>query len=206
MTRHRSWLSLSATALWVSFSLIGCPDIPERAATWADEDTWVDLQNGDATDGADGVAALSLGRIFASTDKATGGARVTITGTGFEQGMTVTFGEVEGSYVLAIDDTRLNVDVPPHDPGLVDVTVTRLDGMSATLEEAFLYQSPIELSAIDVTEGLITGGGVMTVTGAHFDEETRILVGRRQLINATLVDPQTIVGQIPGRHPPTRDR
>ena len=201
MTRHRSWLRLALSAAWVGLGLAGCPDVPERPATWADEDTWVDPNDPDAgLDGyPDGVTPLSLGRIFASADKASGGARVTITGAGFEQGMEVFFGEVQGSYVLAIDEERLNVDVPPHEPGLVDVTVTRPDGMSATLEDAFLYRSPIELSAIDVSEGLITGGGAMSVTGAHFDEATRILVGGRQLIEAQLIDPQTIVGQIPGR-------
>jgi len=176
--------------------------MPERQETWADEDTWVDPNDPDALNGADtpdGFIPLTLDRIFASSDDAAGGARVTLTGTGFEQGMTVRFGELEGTYVLAIDDERLNVDVPPHEPGLVDVTVDRADGMSATLTQAFLYSSPIELTEVTPTEGLIAGGELMTVTGEHFDEETRILVGGRQLVGPQLINPQTITGQIPAR-------
>ncbi|MGB0592488.1 MAG: IPT/TIG domain-containing protein [Myxococcota bacterium] len=202
MAQHRSrWSVLLAVSL-VCLPLGACPEMPASPASWADEDTWVDPNDPDALDGSeypDGVVPLTLERIFASTDDASGGARVTLTGTGFEQGMTVRFGEAEGSYILAIDDARLNVDVPPHEPGLVDVTVGRADGMSATLTQAFLYRSPIQLTDVTPTEGLITGGGMMTVTGEHFDDETRILIGGRQLIDAKRLDDQTIIGRIPAR-------
>jgi hypothetical protein len=202
MTQHCSRWSLLLAVSLVCLPLAACPDVPERAPTWADEDAWVDSDSLDDLDGSaypDGVVPLTLERIFASTDDASGGARVTITGTGFEQGMVVHFGEVAGTYVLVIDDERLNVDVPPHEPGLVDVTVDRADAMSATLAQAFLYRSPIQLTDVSPSEGLIAGGDLMTITGEHFNGDTRILVGGRQLIGAQLVDAQTIIGQLPSR-------
>ena len=201
MARHRSRLSLCLIAACLAPLLVACPDIPAPPVTWADEDTWVDPYAEDTESDAypDGIVPLSLERIFASTDESTGGARVTIVGTGFEQGMEVHFGEVAGNYVLAIDGERLNVDVPPHEPGLVDVSVSRPDGMIATLKDAFLYRSPLVLEDIDLNQGLISGGEEVILRGDFFDENTRILIGGRQLINAEVVDATSIKGEVPAR-------
>ena len=87
MARHRSRLSLWLSTLWLAALLAACPNIPEAPSTWADEDTWIDpyAEALDTDAPADGFVALSLERIFASTDESSGGARVTIVGTGFEQ-------------------------------------------------------------------------------------------------------------------------
>jgi len=199
LRRFTHILALAALAT----SLVACPSAPERPPTWADEDTWdqePDVVDNDAGDiDLDAFIPLVVDRIYANMDEATGGARVSIYGSGFEPGMIVTFGDAEGGYVLALDDTRLNVDVPEHEPGLVDVVVERLDGETATLIEAFLFRSPLKLTSVEPVEGLIAGGQVVTVRGEHFDEETKILIGGRQLIGPLMLDTQTLTGRVPAR-------
>ena len=202
MTTHRSLLSPSLTAALCALLLLGCPDVPERPASWADEDSWIALSDdGDADEGpdGDGYIPLSIESVFANFDEAEGGERVTITGGGFEPGMIVSFGEVQAGFALALDDERLNVDVPAHPPGLVDITVEREDGERATLTKAFLYRHPFVIAEVTPVEGLISGGQAMTVTGEQFTPQTRILVGGRQLIDQVFVDPSTITGRVPSR-------
>lgn len=52
---------------------------------------------------------------------------------------SVTFGGAPATAVRLINDDTLAVDVPAHDPGLVDVIVTDRHGHSVTAHEAFLY-------------------------------------------------------------------
>ena len=202
MTPNHCRLTKIITLAALCSSLAACPSVPEREPTWVDNDTWTveeDISDDAGDVDLDAFIPLVVDRIYANMDEATGGARVSIYGSGFDQGMTVTFGGTEGGYVLALDETRLNVDVPAHEPGLVDVVVERLDGEAVTLTEAFLFRSPLQLTSFEPSEGLITGGHSVTVRGEHFDEETRILVGGRQLIEPLLLDGTTITGRIPSR-------
>ena len=76
-----------------------------------------------------------------------GGSVVRITGTNFEpppdvftpNGTTVSFGGVPAIGEFFISSTELEVPAPAHAAGPVDVTVTNLDGQSATLPSGFTY-------------------------------------------------------------------
>ena len=71
----------------------------------------------------------------------TGGTNVTITGTGFQVGSTVTFGGVAGTVTGGSGSTQLSVTTPAHAAGQVDVAVTNPDGQSATAQNGFTYTS-----------------------------------------------------------------
>ena len=60
-----------------------------------------------------------------------GGDTVTITGTGFVTGATVTFGGTPAAATV-VSSTLINVTTPAVTPGSVDVTVTNPNGMSST--------------------------------------------------------------------------
>lgn len=70
-----------------------------------------------------------------------GGTTVTITGTDFEAGATVTFGGVAGT-VTALGATTISVVTPPSSAGVVDVTVANVDTGTATSSTAFTFVSP----------------------------------------------------------------
>ncbi|MEE9533653.1 MAG: IPT/TIG domain-containing protein, partial [Acidimicrobiia bacterium] len=68
-----------------------------------------------------------------------GGTAVTITGTGFDSGVTnVTFGGVLAT-VNSVTSTTIDVTTPSHAVGTVDVTVTNPDTQSDTLTNGYAY-------------------------------------------------------------------
>lgn len=71
---------------------------------------------------------------------AAGGTTVTITGTGFVEGMRVTLGGVAATAVAVVDATSLKAVTPAHEAGVVDVEVTSPAKKSATLKGGFTYQ------------------------------------------------------------------
>lgn len=70
-----------------------------------------------------------------------GGTPVTITGTGFSSGLSVTFGGTPGTAVQVTSATSLTVVTPAHAAGKVDVVLTG-GGSSATAAGAFTYEAP----------------------------------------------------------------
>ncbi|BCV23432.1 IPT/TIG domain-containing protein [Gelria sp. Kuro-4] len=71
-----------------------------------------------------------------------GGTEVTITGSNFDLGIRVDFGDVPATNVTRVSDTELTAITPEHDLGAVDVTVTNPDGSTFTLPDAFSFTGP----------------------------------------------------------------
>jgi hypothetical protein len=68
-----------------------------------------------------------------------GGTAVTITGTNFVSGATVTFGGTAATGVNVVDATSITATTPAHAGGTVDVTVTNPDTGSGTLSSGYTY-------------------------------------------------------------------
>jgi hypothetical protein len=66
-----------------------------------------------------------------------GGTSVTLTGTGFSKGATVTFGSTAATNVVVVNETIITADTPAGE-GVVDVIVDA-DGKKATASKAFTY-------------------------------------------------------------------
>ncbi len=69
----------------------------------------------------------------------TGGDTVTITGTGFIDKATVTFGGQDATDIIVRNDTTLTAITPPHEAGKVDVIITNSDRQTHTLPDGFEY-------------------------------------------------------------------
>lgn len=68
-----------------------------------------------------------------------GGTAVSITGTNFMPGASVSFGGTAGTNVNETSSTSIQAITPKHSPGTVNVVVTNPDGQSATLTNGFTY-------------------------------------------------------------------
>ncbi|HET7436081.1 MAG TPA: IPT/TIG domain-containing protein [Thermoanaerobaculia bacterium] len=68
-----------------------------------------------------------------------GGTPVTIAGTGFTAGATVTFGGVAATNVVVVNATSITAKTPAHAGGAVNVTVTNTNTSSGTANNAFTY-------------------------------------------------------------------
>src|SRR5262249_37824748 len=71
----------------------------------------------------------------------TGGTTVTISGSNFSSGATVTIGGVAATGVVVKDPATLSAKTGPHSAGAASVVVS-VNGMAATLNDAFTYANP----------------------------------------------------------------
>jgi hypothetical protein len=75
-------------------------------------------------------------------------------GTGFNTGASVTVDGAPANFVRIESSTAIRFQAPEHPPGSVDVMVTNPDGQTASLPQAFSYQSvTLSLGANTVTTG-----------------------------------------------------
>lgn len=82
-----------------------------------------------------------------------GGTLVTLTGTNFASGATVTFGGVAATNVTFVSATQLTAKTPAHDAGTVDVVVT-VGALTAPKTGGFTYTSnPTTTSSSSSTSG-----------------------------------------------------
>lgn len=106
--------------------------------TQADTDTSPDTGTDTSTDTAEeGLSVMSL---QPTSGGVSGGTAVTISGTGFVDGATVSFGDTEATDVTFVSKFQLDATSPAGaDTGAVDVVVENPDGEQATLTGAFEY-------------------------------------------------------------------
>ena len=73
-----------------------------------------------------------------------GGTAVTITGTNFAAGATVTFGGTAATNVVVVSSTTITATTPAGTAGAVTVTVT-VNGQSGSLANGFTYNAPVTI-------------------------------------------------------------
>ena len=86
----------------------------------------------------------------------------------------VLFGTIPATSVRYISPHALEVTVPAHEEGSVDITVTNPDGTTFTKTNAYTYENPStpEITSISPNEGLIYGGEEITFTGTNLHNMT----------------------------------
>lgn len=85
------------------------------------------------------AAAPTVTNVTPAGGNVGGGTVVTITGSGFESGATVTFGGAAATNVNVVSATTITATTPPHASGVVAVAVTNPDNQSGTMAGAFNY-------------------------------------------------------------------
>ena len=73
----------------------------------------------------------------------TGGTIVTVNGTNFAAGATLTFGGTAATNVVVVSAIKITAKTPVHAAGAVNVTVTNTDTSTGTLTNGYMYQAQI---------------------------------------------------------------
>ncbi len=105
-----------------------------------------------------------------------GGSLISISGTGFYLGATVT---IDGSYCTSpnvISSTAMTCVTPGHTAGAVNVIVTNTD-MQASVPQGYTYQAAPTISSVDTTSGPAVGGTTINITGSGFFPDPSISIG-----------------------------
>ena len=92
------------------------------------------------TAGVSVINAVTVTSVKATSGSSAGGTSVTIKGTNFESGATVTFGGVAATNVVVNSSTKIFCTTPAHAQGTVDVVVTNTNTASGTLSGGFTYK------------------------------------------------------------------
>src|SRR5207247_955069 len=99
-----------------------------------------------------------------------GGSSVTVAGTGFQTGATVSFG---GSAlpVSTVTETSITGTTTAHAAGAVGVVVTNPDTQSGTCSGCFTYAGPTpppSVTSVSPNNGPTSGGTAITIAGTDF--------------------------------------
>jgi hypothetical protein len=118
-----------------------------------------------------------------------GGTAVTITGTGFRSGATVSIGGTGATSVVVVSASQITARTPAHACGSNNVVVTNSDGQSGTKVGAFYYDVPPPPATLS-PNGTVFPGSTTSVTlswGATYGS-SRYAVRVQDNTNGTLRD------------------
>lgn len=137
-----------------------------------------------------------------------GGVDVTIEGTGFEVGCTVSLFGVHAPQVLRASDTVLLFKAPPCGDGPKEgtITVTNPDGIGTRYEDA-LYYTNLEprIDRLEPATGWVTGGKAVSVHGKDFHAACAFQVGetiaetrfQNEGLAEIVIPPAQALGKVP---------
>jgi hypothetical protein len=121
---------------------------------------------------------------------------VTITGTNFAAGATVTFGSAAATNVVVVSGTQITATTPAGSAGGVTVTVT-INGQSGSLTNGFTYIVAPTVSGVSPNTGSTTGGTAVTITGTNFAAGATVTFGGTAATNVVVVSGTQITATTP---------
>jgi RHS repeat-associated protein len=129
-----------------------------------------------------------------------GGATVTITGTGFTGASAVTFGAVPATGFTVVSDTKITATAPAQTPGVVDVTIATLGGVSPDVPaDQYRYAPAPAVTGIAPGAGTTGGGGTVTITGTGFTGASAVAFGAVPATAFTVVSSTQITATPPAQ-------
>lgn len=106
-----------------------------------------------------------------------GGTTVTLTGTGFYSGASISIGGVNCSSVNFISATSASCITGAHAAGVTSIILTNADSQSGTGTNLYTYQPAPTVTSVLPTAGALAGGTSITITGTDFVSGASVTVG-----------------------------
>ena len=143
------------------------------------------------------IAPPTVSSVSPNSGPVAGGTAVTITGTNFAAGATVTFGTAAATNVVVVNSTTITATTPAGSVGAVTVTVTNAGGQSGSLASGFTYIGQPTVSSVSPNSGSTSGGTAVTITGTNFAAGATVTFGRAAATNVVVVNSTTITATTP---------
>jgi hypothetical protein len=142
--------------------------------------------------------APTVGSITPNAGPIVGGTSVTITGSGFLAGATVTLGGTAATNVNVVGSTSITATTPAHVAGAVSVVVTNTDAKSGTLTNGYTYRNPAPtVTSITPNIGTTAGGTAVTIAGTGFVAGATVSLGGTAAANVIVVSSTSITANTP---------
>ncbi len=133
-----------------------------------------------------------------------GGTEMTITGSGFMEGVVVTIGERKVDQLTHFSPTELRLRTPAGTAGTKALRVTNPDGQEAVKEDGFSYNLSPRVYSVSPNAGPLEGGTPITITGTGFMRTLDVLIGDAEaLVDRDL--PTKIIALTPPSTPGVKD-
>ena len=146
-----------------------------------------------------GGGTVTVTSVTPNTGTVTGGTSVTVAGSGFAVGPTVSFGGTVASTVAVTSTTSLTATVPAHAAGAVTVSVVNAGGASGSLANGYTYiPEPTQLTDTNwqVDFGYIGGSYRLQVSftqdGATLSGSNRDNNAERDIVTTGTVTANTV--------------
>jgi Domain of unknown function (DUF1929)/IPT/TIG domain/Glyoxal oxidase N-terminus len=149
---------------------------------------------------AGGNPAPTVSAISPVSGTTSGGTAVTITGTGFLSGATVSLGGTAATGISVVNSTTITATTPAHAAGAVNVVVTNTDAQSGTKTNGYTYTTTNPaptVTSISPVSGTTAGGASVTITGTGFLSGAQVTLGGAAATGETTVNSTTITATTP---------
>jgi hypothetical protein len=114
------------------------------------------------------TTSLTLTSVSPTAGTTSGGTTLTLTGTKFSSGMTVSLSGVACSPVTVFNSTSATCTTGTHTAGTKDITLTDSEDNTDTLTGAYTYRGAPNVASFSPTAGSINGGTSLTIFGSNF--------------------------------------
>jgi phosphatidylserine/phosphatidylglycerophosphate/cardiolipin synthase-like enzyme len=144
------------------------------------------------TGGTTATSGATVTSVSPASGSSTGGTLVTITGTNFAAGATVSFGLASATNVTVVNSTTITATTPPYVAGAANVAVMNQAGDSGSLQSGFTYTSTSPLPKLNVVvpnTGSPAGGDTVTITGSNLVRGMTVTFGGAP---ATIISSNTV--------------
>jgi hypothetical protein len=132
-----------------------------------------------------------------------GGTAVTITGTGFKSGATVSFGGTNAPSVTFNSAAQLTAITPARTAGAVTVTVTNPGGLSGSKASAYTFVAPPApgpaITTASPSSGTTAGGTTVVITGTNFQNGATVTFGGTAATSVTFNSSTRLTARTPAR-------
>lgn len=143
--------------------------------------------------------APTIASVSPNSGGTSGGTAVTIMGTNFVSGATVTFGGIAAPNVTVVNSAAIAATTPAHAAGSVDVAVTNPNAESGTLNNgfSFLSVSAPTVASVSPNSGPTGGSTNVTITGTNFVSGATVTFGGAAATNVVVVTSTSITATTP---------
>jgi hypothetical protein len=129
-----------------------------------------------------------------------GGTAVTITGTNFATGATVTIGGSAATGVVVVNSTTITVTTPAGTVGPATVAVTA-NGQTGNLTGGFIYVGAPTVTSVSPNNGSNLGATAVTISGTNFAAGATVTFGGTAATSVSVVSSTMITATTPAGNP-----
>jgi hypothetical protein len=173
---------LLAAALFTSLAALGCTDSRHD-------------DGGGASGGGAPAPAPVVTALTPASGPAAGGTVVSVTGTGFQAGASMTIGGTPATSVSVFGPTLLTAVTPAGTVGAQNVTGTLTNGFTYTSGGGGA-PAPV-VSAIAPSSGTTAGGTSVSITGGNFVTNATVTIGGNAATSVVVVSAGVITAVTP---------